>query len=204
MANRNEIVDKQNFRSRQAKRRDELPTERRAVWSVAACRHMASFLDHRAVESLMAYIPFRSELDLSALIEWGWARDKDIIIPRCVVADRSMTLHRLRSWDQLASGAYGIKEPNPDLSPALALNAIPKVIIVPGLAFDLKGGRLGYGGGYYDRFAAACKSDHAHDQPMIWIGAAFEEQLVDEVPLEVHDVRMDGIVTEKGVYWTKR
>ncbi|MOA35167.1 5-formyltetrahydrofolate cyclo-ligase family protein [compost metagenome] len=80
---------------------------------------------------------------------------------------------------------------------------MPEVVFVPGLAFDRQGGRLGYGGGYYDRFAARLSMQDGTAQQMLWLGAAFEKQLIAHVPLERHDLKMNGIVTELAVYIDK-
>jgi 5-formyltetrahydrofolate cyclo-ligase len=117
-----------------------------------------------------------------------------------VAADFSMTLHELQGWNQLIPGAYGIREPDPAMTPALGDDAMPEVVFVPGLAFGRDGGRVGYGGGYYDRFAAARLKHSGKASRTLWIGAAFEAQLVDGLPLETHDLAMNGIVTEKAVY----
>ncbi|MNJ62482.1 5-formyltetrahydrofolate cyclo-ligase family protein [compost metagenome] len=148
----------------------------------------------------MTYVPFRSELDLSGLMEWGWRTGRAIIVPRCKADDFSMSLYYLRSWDELAPGAYGIREPDPEAAVPVERGLVPEVVFVPGLAFDRRGGRLGYGGGYYDRFAASLRMQDGTAPQMLWIGAAFEKQLIADVPLELHDLKMNGIVTEVAVY----
>lgn len=180
--------------------RSGMTEAQRDQWSRAACRHAADFVKACGAESIMIYVSFRGELDLSLLVEWCWDNGIDVIAPRCLAADRSMKLHRLRSWDQLAPGAYGIMEPDPALTPEIEPELVPKVVFVPGLAFDRDGGRLGYGGGYYDRFAEKRGKAGASSTSVIWIGAAYEAQLVEEVPLESHDMKMNGILTERQLY----
>ncbi|WP_051250518.1 5-formyltetrahydrofolate cyclo-ligase [Paenibacillus harenae] len=192
--------EKAVFRRQMTQRRDGLPMERRKEWSSAACANAKGLLESRSVQSFMVYISYRSELNLSELIEWGWQSGRAVIVPRCVAADFTMTLHDLRSWDELVPGAYGIMEPNPATTPALDKSYMPEAVFVPGLAFDRNGGRLGYGGGYYDRFAAARLKDAGEAARTLWIGAAFEAQLVEGFPIEAHDLPMDGILTEKDVY----
>ncbi|ALS29658.1 5-formyltetrahydrofolate cyclo-ligase [Paenibacillus sp. 32O-W] len=187
---------KREWRRRMSALRDGLPPERRLAWSLDACRAAAAWMEERGIESFMTYVPFRSELDTRPLIEWGWERGVAVTVPRANPADRSMTLYRIAGWDDLETGAYGIPEPNP--SRAKAFRRIPDAVWVPGLAFDLRGGRLGYGGGYYDRFDAYLRSLPGGRPP--WIGMAYEAQLTADVPTENHDARVDGVMTERGFY----
>lgn len=200
MADRNQLGDKAYIRKQMAEKRNSLSAGQRKLWSEMACAKAVTLLSSRASAAFMVYVPFRSELDLSKLIEWGWQTGRDVIAPRCIAADRSMTLHYLRSWEDLRPGAYGIMEPNPAVTPPIDNGYAPDVVLVPGLAFDRQGGRLGYGGGYYDRFAEAQLAQTEEAARALWIGMSFEAQLVDEVPLEEHDFKVHGIITELDVY----
>lgn len=190
----NAELDKSACRARLSGLRNGLDEHLRTEWSVMACKHMAHWLDAHSCRSVMAYVSFRSELNMNGLIEWCWRKGIEVFIPRCVQADRSMTLHVITAWDQLTAGSYGILEPEPDQAPAIPPGTVPDVVIVPGLAFDRTGGRLGYGGGYYDRFADAMSGFGHHP---LWIGAGFEAQVVEQVPSDSHDLRLDGLVTER-------
>ncbi len=196
---RMERMDKSVLRSELAARRNSLSLEEREWKSKAASNHAIAYMKQYALDRFMVYISFRSELDLSDLIEWGWQSGKEVIIPRCKESDRSMTLHRLTSWKELTAGAYGIMEPDASRSPQLEEGDWPGVVFVPGLAFDLDGGRLGYGGGYYDRLAERVNSSVMPNHRLSWIGTGFAAQLVEHVPAERHDVRMDAMLTEDGL-----
>lgn len=186
-------LDKGALRKAITKLRDGIPLEERIIRSEAACRYLANWMMDRGVTSFMCYVPFRSELNTRSLIEWGWRTGAEVVVPKCYPADRSMTLHKLGSWSGLMAGAYGILEPDPDRCPALPDSYRPGLVVTPGIAFDQKGGRLGYGGGYYDRFAERLGRERAD---VTWLGLAFEDQLVEDIPMQAHDRRMDGIVTE--------
>ncbi|MCF2940090.1 5-formyltetrahydrofolate cyclo-ligase [Paenibacillus alkaliterrae] len=177
-----------------------MPERHRQTWSEAACAKAKVLLEKRSASAFMAYVSFRSELNLAELIEWGWQTGRDVIVPRCDAADHSMTLHYLRSWEELMPGAYGIMEPNPAVTLPIYNGFAPDVVFVPGLAFDRKGGRLGYGGGYYDRFAAEQLQLGEAATRTLWLGAAYEAQLVERVPREAHDVQMHGLITEQDIY----
>lgn len=175
------------------------------TWSDAVCQHAVEGLIRRQergapVRSVMAYVPFRSELDTTLLIEWCWRRGLTVIVPRCTRSDRSMELYAIKAWDELMPGAYGIREPDPSAAERCKPGFVPDIVFVPGIAFDRHGGRLGYGGGYYDRFRDRLSMlTRASGSAMpAWIGLGFETQLLAAVPMDVHDAFVDGIITEQG------
>ncbi|MFC0393427.1 5-formyltetrahydrofolate cyclo-ligase [Paenibacillus mendelii] len=200
--NRYTIMERKKAeRTAAAMRRDSLPDQQRKVWSEAACTAAADWLESRNTRSFMIYTSFRSELDTQRLIEWGWHNGLKVIVPRCLFQERSMELFAIDDWQELKPGAYGILEPDPTQARMLDIDKeVPEVVFVPGLAFDRKGGRLGYGGGYYDRFhdrLALIFSDGKADFPP-WIGLGYEAQWVKAVTMELHDARIDAVITERG------
>ncbi len=94
---------------------------------------------------------------------------------------------------ELVAGVWGIREPDPARCAPMATDE-PDLVLVPGVAFDIRGGRIGYGAAYYDRLLGRCPPG----TPLV--AAAFEVQIVDAVPMEPHDRRVDRIVTEQHVY----
>jgi 5-formyltetrahydrofolate cyclo-ligase len=116
-----------------------------------------------------------------------WPQDKRIALPR--VCGEELKFHWVASQAELLTGHFGILEPAaeaPDAGSEFAL------ILIPGMAFDLRGGRLGRGRGYYDRFLAGASGLRA--------GVCFEDQIVEAVPSEAHDLRMDCVVTPSAIY----
>ncbi|GLX66308.1 5-formyltetrahydrofolate cyclo-ligase [Paenibacillus glycanilyticus] len=189
--------DKTSLRKAMTKLRDGIAPDERSRRSLAACRHLTDWIKKHGVKSVMCYVPFRSELDTRPLVEWCWKRGIAIAVPKCYPADHSMTLHKLSSWGGLKAGAYGILEPDPDVCGTLPESYRPELVVTPGIAFDRKGGRLGYGGGYYDRFAERLQLEQKdNSKQVMWFGIAFEDQLVEEIPMQAHDKRMDGMITE--------
>ncbi|MGG4143908.1 5-formyltetrahydrofolate cyclo-ligase [Paenibacillus algorifonticola] len=192
-------ADKQRIRADAAKVRDRLSKQDRALWSGLACGALIQWLEeHPEQREIMCYVPFRSELDLWPLINWLWSTRREVIVPRCHPLDRSMTLYRLQSQADLMEGAYGIREPDPAKCVELPQGHAPDSIIVPGIQFDRMGGRMGYGGGYYDRFAERAGKA---GKRAFWIGAAYEAQVAEQVPMQEHDLKMNGIVTESGIHF---
>ncbi|SDX47512.1 5-formyltetrahydrofolate cyclo-ligase [Paenibacillus sp. CF384] len=199
--------EKKTARLSAIKKRDGYPEQLRLAWSDTACQRVVEWLQARpgkAVRSVMVYVSFRSELDPTLLIEWCWRKGIDVVVPRCIQATRGMELYRLRAWDELMPGAYGIKEPDPQAAQRCESDFIPDIVFVPGLAFDKRGGRLGYGGGYYDRFHELMRGLAAASGRSMpeWIGLGYEAQwMKDEIriPMDDHDAYVDAVITEHGL-----
>ncbi|WP_410513752.1 5-formyltetrahydrofolate cyclo-ligase [Paenibacillus sp. BR2-3] len=193
---------KQVLRRRKAAARDLLSPDQRGQISSLVCNHAWNWLQKQGTASLLAYVAFRSELDTRPLIGKAWEERREVFLPRVLPGNGVLALHRVNSWEELTPGTYGIPEPmvsdegllEPDLQP------MPSAVFVPGLAFDRRGGRLGYGRGYYDRLRAAWESVISYkENPPVWIGLAYGMQLVEEVPMDIHDAFMDILITEDGV-----
>jgi 5-formyltetrahydrofolate cyclo-ligase len=185
------------LRRKMAAVRDGIPERERLEKSRRACGHAAGWMRELGADAFLAYAPFRSELDTRPLLEWGWRRGLAVLLPFCVTKDRSLELYRVRSMDELRPGAYGVPEPDPARAERWDDLRSIGAVFVPGLAFSPDGGRLGYGGGYYDRFAARMRAAGGAAR---WMGLAFREQVVSVLPVEPHDVRLDGYFTEEGVH----
>lgn len=123
------------------------------------------------------------EVGTDAIIEELLAQGKRVYLPR--VEGDAIRFYRIRSLSGLILSAFGIREPQP-IEPIDAKEA--EVIVCPGLAFDKAGNRLGYGGGYYDRYLKDC--------PAKRIGICFKEQLVEAIPCKENDVPMDAVITD--------
>ena len=136
------------------------------------------------------------EVDMTGLQRLALADSKPVLLPR-VSASESLEFAALGDQERLQEGRFGILEPPPD-APRLPLRP-DDLVLVPGLAFDRSGGRLGRGRGYYDR-ALALDLD-AERRPLL-IGVGFSFQIVERVPMTALDVRMDGVVSELGLVET--
>src|SRR5690606_3765415 len=188
----NEIrQEKKMLRQKLSAVRNELSPSVGMEQSEHACQHLMELIHRLHIRSVPVYIACRSELNTWPYVEWCWQHHIHVLAPRCDVATHTMILYPLYNKDQLRSGAYGIMEPdNLKLNPT---NEIPEAVIVPGLAFNSKGQRLGYGGGYYDRLYERF-GDHT-----TWIGIAHEQQLVEEIPVDHYDIILNFVVSNKGI-----
>lgn len=134
---------------------------------------------------IASYIPIRNELDTRFLCAALQDAGHHICLPRIAAAE--MNFHSYKIGDELALNKFGIAEPL-----ASAQKIEPNVILVPMLAFDGSKNRLGYGGGYYDRYL--------HNSAALKIGVAFSAQQVEHIATEPHDIKMDMIITESKIY----
>ncbi|SHJ75336.1 5-formyltetrahydrofolate cyclo-ligase [Desulfofundulus thermosubterraneus] len=151
---------------------------------------------HRA-RTLMAYVDFRNEVQTGALIAESMARGKRVAVPVTDVAGRRLTPSLLLDYPgDLAPGTWGILEPRPECLRPLEPQELD-LVVVPGVAFDLKGNRLGYGGGFYDRFLPRTRPD------TVWLALAFELQIRPQVYAGPHDCPVHIVVTEERVVYTR-
>ncbi|MEM8987222.1 MAG: 5-formyltetrahydrofolate cyclo-ligase [Pseudomonadota bacterium] len=138
---------------------------------------------------LAGYWPMRDEADPRALMDAARAAGGALALPTISQPKHPLVFKSYTPGEALASGPHGTSEPGPA---AMALT--PDIVLVPLLAFDRRGGRLGYGGGYYDRTLAALRAKGS----VTAIGLAYAAQEVDAVPTDPLDERLDWVVTERG------
>ncbi|WP_010276952.1 5-formyltetrahydrofolate cyclo-ligase [Paenibacillus senegalensis] len=192
------MSEKRRLRLMAEQRRSALPADQHLLKSELMCERAIEVLkdvvEQEPKQAVLSYIPFRSEPKLDTLMKWCWDREIPLAVPRTDVRHRRLTFYLIKSMDQLeASGAWGLREPGPVCQPLGEADQIG-CILVPGLAFDHEGGRLGYGGGYYDRYLQTLQASHGC-LPLT-LALAFDLQIVPQVPMEEHDYRVDKIITE--------
>lgn len=140
------------------------------------------------------FAPLKLEVDIWPLIRLGIESGKNVYMPSYLENQDEYCFRRLFAIEELQKGRFGIFEP-PPTSPRPENNVLD-LIIIPGLAFDFYGGRLGRGKGYYDRLLAQYRG--------IKCGVAYTCQLVAEIPMDTQDVKMDWLVTPLGIYRVAR
>ena len=168
-----------------AERAAILPDEK-AKADACICRYIAALDAFREADVILAFFPVRGEVDLRALYDAAAALQKPLAFPRCV--GKEMTFHTVAGVGELVPDRFGI--PAPPLDAPLAACTEKTLCLLPGLAATREGSRLGYGGGFYDRFLATFGG--------ITLFPIYESLLRSTLPVEPTDVPVAHIVTEKG------
>ncbi|WP_010096998.1 5-formyltetrahydrofolate cyclo-ligase [Ornithinibacillus scapharcae] len=130
------------------------------------------------------------EWDTRAIIEEGWKQGKEIVVPKCIPGEKKLLFYRLHHFSELETVYYNLLEPKP-LDANLVLSEQIELVIVPGVVFNKKGYRIGFGGGYYDRFLSTY---NGHTLSLL-----SRLQLMDDIPIESHDIPVKQLITEAGI-----
>jgi 5-formyltetrahydrofolate cyclo-ligase len=179
---------KRRLRRQVLSARDALGVDEITSRSQRLHRNLEILAEYQAARTVHLFASFGTEVDTRPLLESLWARGTRTVLPR-VAPDGQLEHCVVQGFTELLAGFRDIPEPAPSCGRWLPDEV--DLILVPGVAFDRAGGRLGYGGGYYDRFLSAC--------PAPRVALAFHLQVVDHVPREPHDLRVHRIVTEEAV-----
>jgi 5-formyltetrahydrofolate cyclo-ligase len=151
------------------------------------------------LEEVLIYAPIRNEVNTLPLLDELWERGVRILLPRCRrCAPGEMEWAPATCHMDLRPGSFAIPEPDPQTCPPED-PLRPDCIVLPGVAFDRSGYRLGYGGGFYDRFLG--RADLSRTAA---IGLAFSFQLIDRLPRDPWDHPVDIVVTDKEILWPKK
>lgn len=189
MASRRLLDAKQTMRGRVLRDRDALPLAQRAKASASIAATLSSRDDFASSATVLLTLPFGSEWDTRVLVAEALACAKTVALPRVNLSTRMLDVCAITRLEHDAAPGYrGIPEPRAHC--ALLDPASIDWVLVPGVAFDAGGGRIGYGGGYYDRLLPLLRADARR------IAGAYELQLVDCVPAASHDLAVEAIVTE--------
>ncbi len=129
----------------------------------------------------------KREVDTQEIIETLWKFEKKVVVPKCNAVDRTMNFYEIENFNQLENVYMDLQEPKTECTQLVSSDDID-CIIVPGIVFDKKGYRIGYGGGYYDRYLSQYKG--------MLISLAFDIQVQESVPAESFDIPVDLIITE--------
>lgn len=184
-------IDKKAMRKVLTEERSALGKEFRALASSRICARLRDLSCWRYADTVLLYMPIKSEVDILPLLNEALAGGKTVGLPRC--GEKGvMRFHLVTDLSELSPGSYGIPEPAKDAPELREELSSPRALaIVPGLAFDLSGYRLGYGGGFYDRFLGAFAG--------ISVGVCYADLIKNELPRGVYDRKVQLIVTERKV-----
>lgn len=186
---------KKQLRKTILERRDKLTAEQVEAFSQRIAEKLFALPEYRHARTVMYFISFGKEPETLKMVPQSIAHGKRIVAPKTVPSTKQLLLSEIRDIEaDLAPGLWDIPEPRAEaMRPAEASEI--DFVVVPGVAFDEKGNRLGYGAGYYDRFIPRLNSG----VPLVAL--AFELQVVESVPVEPWDVKVDVVVTEERVIY---
>lgn len=181
---------KRELRVKARTARQALTPEQRAQASRRICEKLLSMPEVSSAHSVLGYAASLEEADPATVLDTLLERGVRVALP-CVRSDRSLSIHWVDAETPLECGAFGLRQPG-EHEPEAPYPAID-LVIVPLVAFDECANRIGYGGGYYDRLFMQVPPDAPR------IGIAFDEQLVEDAPVEPHDQPLDAVVTPSRI-----
>lgn len=159
--------------------------------------HLINLSELRRAHVLLGYVPYRGEVDCMLVMEDALSRGVAVGLPKATNDERSLRFVRVDSLSHLRRGPRGFLEPHPRHSEPLDTNDRESVCLVPGLVFDARGYRIGYGAGYYDNFLRW--------YPGLKVGVARSLQVSGSpLPIEAHDVPVDTLVSDAAIWQCRR
>lgn len=193
------MLDSAQLRKKILTKRNRLTAEEIETKSLAIQQRLLALEQIRNRQSIFVYVSFRSEVATLSLIDTLIDMGKSVIVPITRVREKRLdAIHITNRLTDLEPGYCDIPEPIEELciSRKIAPEEI-ETILLPGSVFDMRGGRFGYGGGYYDRFLDKVPTATR-------IGLAFDLQIIEKAPLQEHDQLLDFVVTESRVIHNER
>ena len=190
----NNLLSKEQIRREILRIRNSLSENERVVNSNIISNKVGSTKEYRKSSSIGIYYPIGSEVNTIELIKYSLATKKTIGLPRIMDSNRILFFKIIENSFQdikMTKGKYGI------LENSMSDFIIEKMdlLIIPGIAFDLQGNRIGHGKGYYDRFLSQRKANYI-------IGLAFENQIINKIPKTEYDIPVNVLFTEKRIIYT--
>lgn len=180
-------MNKSDIRKFISEKRDRLSKNEKDFFDEKIIDSFIKLEEFIASKNICIYVNYKSEINTRKIIEIALENNKNIYVPR-IKRNREMEFIKIKSLNDLEKNKMGILEPKLNLKESVEEIDIN---VLPGLAFDLSGGRIGYGGGYYDKYF--------YDKSCLNISLCYEIQLIDEIPMESHDITYDYLISEKRI-----
>jgi len=182
------LSSKDTLRKQVLAHRDAISSEVHRTYSISLLMNLSSLPEWKKAKTVLLYLGIKTEFDPTPLVEAALSMEKTVVLPRILKGENRLEIRQVQSLDQnCIPGVWGLREPNPVTCPEITPLQLD-FILVPGVAFDLKGNRMGYGAGFYDRLLSS------PDLRAPRVSALFPEQCVDQVPHEPHDQPVDILV----------
>jgi 5-formyltetrahydrofolate cyclo-ligase len=183
---------KQNLRKDVLEKRNSIPLSEKKKKDILIRQRLFSLSAFNSAKTILFYASFRSEVDTISMIEESLQMGKAVLVPKVDHALQRLRLYEIKDLRELSPGYMGIPEPYVTDNRLRELKDVD-LVVVPGVGFDHSGNRLGYGAGYYDILLSHIK------ETVPFVALAYEEQLVDTIPSEDHDIKVDMILTDSQI-----
>ena len=183
---------KRAIRRETLQKRDSLAKDLKAEKDISILQRIIMLPEFSDAKTILFYASFRSEADTMDMIKLSLHLGKLAVLPRVCKKEHILKLYEIKNLDELARGYMWILEPSVDEARLRKMSDID-LIIIPGAAYDTQGNRLGYGAAYYDKLLATM------ERKIPIVAPAYEEQIVEKIPAEPHDIKVDKIITDKRV-----
>lgn len=186
---------KSHLREKYRAKRIQMNAEEKQVLDKQIHQRLRKLFQYRYNDTILIYVSKEIEVDTYQLIEYAWRDGKRVAVPKCIDGTRKIVFYYINSVHDLEKATFGVYEPKTDVCMPLK-NMSSGLCIVPGMAFDTDGYRLGYGKGYYDRFLSNFKGDV--------VGICYSNCIQWKLPHGQYDKCVDVIVTDKFIRSTKK
>ncbi len=182
------------LRKKYLEKRSEITPEVRTFRDEKIRRNILSCAAYRYADVILMFYPLEGEVDILPLMKTALAAGKKVAFPRCKAEDHSMIFYFVNSEEDFEKGSYGIMEPKTTLEvfETAMMESQNVLCLVPAIVYDRRGYRVGYGGGYYDRYFGKARPAS--------IGVVYEEFILKNVPHGRYDITVDVVVSERGIY----
>lgn len=199
-------MNKRDIRKSILTLRDSISADDKARYDVEIREIVTGMAEYREAEVILAYVSYKSEVDTTLLIQQALSDGKAVFAPK--VAGREMEFWKITSLEDLQEGYKGIREPIQSISFSEWIKACKVMMWMPGAVFDRERHRIGYGGGFYDRYLnrlAGNIENVAETRNLmgqvcfITVALAYSCQVLERIPYEEHDRKPDLIITEQGI-----
>jgi 5-formyltetrahydrofolate cyclo-ligase len=186
-----ENMSKNDYRALMTSMRDALEHTQKSDYDKSIFNRLINCDFYNDANIIFTYVSFKSEVDTIKIIDHSLSLGKLICVPKINKHTKSMEVYRIKGFEDLDKGYFGILEPNEDCREVPADNI--DLILLPGLAFDRSGTRIGYGRGFYDRYLTKCKAYVPK------IALSYDFQVASKLPSNEFDIKVDAIITNKEI-----
>lgn len=187
-------ITKDSLRREIKRKRDNLTPDEVNEKSKLVKEKLLSLPEFKSARIVAFYASFKksNEVETEEMIKEAMTMGKTVLVPVTDTVEDKIVFSEIKSLDDMAPGTFDILEPVPEMRKIFPNEAI-RLIVVPGIVFDLEGYRIGYGLGYYDKFLSGLA------KYVTKVGLAYDFQVVEKIPVEGHDVRLNKIITDERI-----